>query len=112
MGKGKSSEAVGKMIQDLQGKGFMIFLCNQVIEQAIEAGCKLGIDFIAFPIGNFTQIIHAVNYALRAGIAFGGIPPESVRIPATTSVAVCAPLCCSWAKLMKSRLLPTLPPSS
>jgi len=74
MGKGKSSEAVGKMIQDLQGKGFMIFLCNQVIEQAIEAGCKLGIDFIAFPIGNFTQIIHAVNYALRAGIAFGGIP--------------------------------------
>jgi acetyl-CoA synthase len=75
MGKGKSSEAVGKLIQDLQGKGFMIFLCNQVIEQAIEAGCKLGIDFIAFPIGNFTQIIHAVNYALRAGIAFGGIPP-------------------------------------
>jgi len=75
MGKGKSSEAVGKLIQDLQGKGFMIFLCNQVIEQAIEAGCKLGIDFIAFPIGNFTQVIHAVNYALRAGIAFGGIPP-------------------------------------
>ena len=74
MGKGKSSEAVGKLIQDLQGKGFMIFLCNQVIEQAIEAGCKLGIDFIAFPIGNFTQIIHAVNYALRAGMAFGGIP--------------------------------------
>jgi len=75
MGKGKSSEAVGKLVMDLQGKGFMIFLCNQVVEQAIEAGCKLGIDFIAFPIGNFTQVIHAVNYALRAGIAFGGIPP-------------------------------------
>ncbi len=75
MGKGKSSEDVGKLVMDLQGKGFMIFLCNQVIEQAIEAGCKLGIDFIAFPIGNFTQVIHAVNYALRAGIAFGGIPP-------------------------------------
>lgn len=75
MGKGRSSEEVGKIIMDLQGKGFMIFLCNQVIEQAIEAGCKLGIDFIAFPIGNFTQVIHAVNYALRAGIAFGGIPP-------------------------------------
>ncbi len=73
-GKGKSSEAVGKLIQDLQSKGFMIFLCNQVIEQAIEAGCKLGIDFIAFPIGNFTQVIHAVNYALRAGMTFGGIP--------------------------------------
>jgi len=75
MGKGKSSEDVGKLVMDLQAKGFMIFLCNQVVEQAIEAGCKLGIDFIAFPIGNFTQVIHAVNYALRAGIAFGGIPP-------------------------------------
>ncbi len=75
MGRGKSSEAVGELVQDLQSKGFMIFLCNQVVEQAIEAGCKLGIDFIAFPTGNFTQIIHAVNYALRAGMAFGGIPP-------------------------------------
>ncbi len=75
MGKGKSSEDVGKLVMDLQAKGFMIFLCNQVVEQAIEAGCKLGVDFIAFPIGNFTQVIHAVNYALRAGIAFGGIPP-------------------------------------
>jgi acetyl-CoA synthase len=75
MGRGKSSEAVGKLIQDLQSKGFMIFLTNQVVEQAIEAGCKLGIDFIAFPTGNFTQVIHAVNYALRAGMAFGGIPP-------------------------------------
>lgn len=75
MGKAKSTEALAKLIQDLQGKGFMIFMCNQVVEQAIEAGLKLGIDFIAFPLGNFTQIIHAVNYALRAGIAFGGIPP-------------------------------------
>ncbi len=75
MGKGKSSEAVGKLVMDLQSKGFMIFICNQAVEQAIEAGCKMGIDFIAFPIGNFTQVIHAVNYALRAGIAFGGIPP-------------------------------------
>ena len=75
MGKAKSTEALTRLIQDLQGKGFMIFMCNQVVEQAIEAGLKLGIDFIAFPLGNFTQIIHAVNYALRAGIAFGGIPP-------------------------------------
>ena len=75
MGRGRSSEEVGKLVMDLQSKGFMIFLCNQVVEQAMEAGCKLGVDFIAFPTGNFTQIIHAVNYALRAGMSFGGIPP-------------------------------------
>ena len=41
MGRGKSTEAVAKLVQDLQSKGFMIFLCNQVVEQAIEAGLKL-----------------------------------------------------------------------
>jgi len=75
VGKAKSTEALAKIVQDLQAKGFMIFMCNEVVEQALEAGLKLGVDFIAFPLGNFTQVIHAVNYALRAGIAFGGIAP-------------------------------------
>jgi len=75
VGKAKSSEALAKIIQDLQSKGMMIFLCYEVVEQAIEAGLKLGIDYITFPVGNFTQVIHAVNYALRAGLSFGGIPP-------------------------------------
>lgn len=75
VGKAKSSEALGKIVTDLQSKGFMIFMSYEVIDQAIDAGCRLGIDFITFPTGNFTQVIHAVNYALRAGLAFGGIPP-------------------------------------
>ncbi|NMB41066.1 MAG: CO dehydrogenase/CO-methylating acetyl-CoA synthase complex subunit beta [Firmicutes bacterium] len=75
VGKAKSSEALGKIVTDLQSKGFMIFMSYEVIDQAIEAGCRLGIDFITFPTGNFTQVIHAVNYALRAGLAFGGITP-------------------------------------
>jgi len=75
VGKAKSSEALGKIVTDLQSKGFMIFMSYEVIDQAIEAGCRLGIDFITFTTGNFTQVIHAVNYALRAGLAFGGIPP-------------------------------------
>lgn len=75
VGKAKSTEALEKIVTDLQGKGFMIFLTNEVVEQAIEAGLKLGVDFIAFPTGNFTQVVHAVNYALRAGMSFGGIPP-------------------------------------
>ncbi len=75
VGKAKSTEDLAKLVQDLQAKGFMIFLCNEVIEQALEANLKMGVDFIAFPLGNFTQVIHAVNYALRAGVAFGGITP-------------------------------------
>ena len=75
VGKAKSTEALAKIVTDLQGKGFMIFMAYEVVDQAIEAGLKLGIDFITFTMGNFTQVIHAVNYALRAGLAFGGIAP-------------------------------------
>ena len=72
-GKARSTEELAKIVSDLQAKGFMIFMAYEVVDQAIEAGLKLGIDFITFTLGNFTQVIHAVNYALRAGLAFGGI---------------------------------------
>jgi acetyl-CoA synthase len=74
LGRAKSSKAAAKLVQELMGKGMMLFLCDEIIEQLLEENVKLGVDYIAFPLGNFTQIIHAVNYALRAGMAFGGIP--------------------------------------
>ncbi|SDE74860.1 acetyl-CoA decarbonylase/synthase complex subunit alpha/beta [Sporomusa acidovorans] len=74
VGKGKDSKSTAKMVKDLQAKGIMIFLVNEVIEQCIEENVKIGAEFITFPLGNFTQVIHAVNFAFRAGLAFGGIP--------------------------------------
>lgn len=74
VGRAKDSKAAKKLVDDLMGKGFMLFLCDEIIEQLLEENAKLGVDYIAFPLGNFTQIIHAVNYAFRAGLAFGGIP--------------------------------------
>lgn len=75
MGKARDSKSAAKIVQELQAKGMMIFICNEIIEQLLEENMKLGVDYIAFPLGNFTQVIHAVNYALRAGMAFGGIAP-------------------------------------
>jgi acetyl-CoA synthase len=75
IGKAKDSKAAVKIIKELQSKGIMLMLCNEIIEQLLEENVKLGIDYIAFPLGNFTQAIHAVNFALRAGLAFGGIAP-------------------------------------
>lgn len=75
IGKARSSKEAAKLIKDLQSKGMMIFLVNEIIEQLLEENVKLGIDYIAFPLGNFTQAIHAVNFAYRAGLAFGGIKP-------------------------------------
>jgi acetyl-CoA synthase len=75
IGKAKDSKSAAKIIQQLQSKGIMLMLCNEIIEQLLEENVKLGIDYIAFPLGNFTQAIHAVNFALRGGLAFGGIAP-------------------------------------
>jgi len=75
IGKAKDSKAAARLIKELQSKGMMLMLCNEIIEQLLDKNVKLGIDYIAFPLGNFTQAIHAVNFALRAGLAFGGIAP-------------------------------------
>ncbi|TDA64518.1 MAG: CO dehydrogenase/CO-methylating acetyl-CoA synthase complex subunit beta [Clostridia bacterium] len=75
LGRAKDSKALVKLVQDLMGMGFMIFACDEVVEQLLEENVKLGIDYIAFPVGNFTQVVHAANYALRAGMMFGGVKP-------------------------------------
>jgi acetyl-CoA synthase len=77
IGKAKDTKAAAALVKKLQSKGIMLMLCNEIIEQLMEENVRLGIDYIAFPLGNFTQAIHAVNFALRAGLAFGGIAPGS-----------------------------------
>ena len=75
IGRAKDSKAAKKIVDDLMGKGLMLFLCDEIIEQLLEENVKLGVDYIAYPLGNFTQVVHAANYALRAGLMFGGIAP-------------------------------------
>jgi len=75
LGRAKDSKKLAKVVQDLMSKGMMLFLSDEVIEQLMDEGLKLGIDYIAFPLGNFTQVVHAANYALRAGMMFAGIAP-------------------------------------
>lgn len=73
LGRAKDSKALAKIVKELMGMGFMLFICDEAVEQLLEENVKLGIDYIAYPLGNFTQIVHAANYALRAGMMFGGV---------------------------------------
>lgn len=74
IGRAKDTQTAVEIMRTLQSKGLMIMMANEIIEQLLEADIKIGVDYIAFPLGNFTQVIHVVNFALRAGLAFGGIP--------------------------------------
>lgn len=73
-GKAKDAKAAAALVKDLQSKGILIALVNDIIEQCIEENIKVGVDYLTFPLGKFTQIIHACNFAARAGLAFGGVP--------------------------------------
>ncbi|MCL6549072.1 MAG: hypothetical protein K6T30_09215, partial [Alicyclobacillus sp.] len=74
VGRARTSKDAKKIVDSLMAKGLMLFLCDEIIEQLLEENVKLGVDYIAYPLGNFTQVVHAANYALRAGMMFGGIP--------------------------------------
>ncbi len=76
LGRFRTSDDAFRIVNKLVQKGFMLFLIDEVIEQLMEKGYKFDID--AWPVyclGNFTQVIHAVNYAFRASLMFPGIPP-------------------------------------
>ncbi len=75
IGRAKDGKSAKKIVDSFMAKGLMLFLCDEIIEQLMEEGVKLGVDYIAYPLGNFTQVVHAANYALRAGMMFGGIQP-------------------------------------
>ncbi|MDH7576342.1 MAG: acetyl-CoA decarbonylase/synthase complex subunit alpha/beta [Bacillota bacterium] len=75
-GRFRTSDDAFRIVNKLVQKGFMLFLVDEVIEQLLEKGYKFDIDaWPVYPLGNFTQVIHAVNYAFRASLMFPGIPP-------------------------------------
>ncbi|HUW63182.1 MAG TPA: CO dehydrogenase/CO-methylating acetyl-CoA synthase complex subunit beta, partial [Spirochaetia bacterium] len=67
VGRARTSKDAKKIVDSLMAKGLMLFLSDEIIEQLLEEKVKLGVDYIAYPLGNFTQVVHAANYALRAG---------------------------------------------
>jgi len=74
IGRARSVAEAEKLVKNLQSKGMLIIMANEIIEQCIDADINIGPEYLSFPLGNFTQVIHAVNFAFRASLAFGGVP--------------------------------------
>lgn len=72
MGKSEDPEKLAEMINDLQSMGILTFLCNEVVDQAVDQDVKLGVEFYTLPLGYFTQVVHAASFAMRGALAFGG----------------------------------------
>lgn len=75
---GKADDAANAItvIKDYQSKGLLTFLIGDIIEQAIDGGVKIGLDFRVVPLGHdVTAVIHVVTVAIRAALIFGNIKP-------------------------------------
>jgi len=76
LGKADDPANAVNVIKDYQSKGILTFLVGDVIEQAIEGGVKLGLEFRVVPLGHdVTSVIHVVTVAIRAALIFGGVQP-------------------------------------
>ena len=76
LGKADDPQNAVNVIKDYQAKGLLTFLVGDVIEQAIDGGVKLGLEFRVVPLGHdVTSVIHVVTVAIRAALIFGGVQP-------------------------------------
>ena len=76
LGKAENAADVVKVVKDYQSKGIMTFMVGDVIEQCIEGGVKMGLEFRVIPLGHdVTSVIHVVTVAIRAALIFGNVKP-------------------------------------
>ena len=92
LGECPDSDTASEIIKDYQSKGLLTFLVGKVIDQAINAGIKMGVELRVIPLGyDVTSVIHVVSVAVRAALIFGALNPgdlsglleyTSQRVPA------------------------------
>ncbi|HBF1067145.1 acetyl-CoA decarbonylase/synthase complex subunit alpha/beta [Clostridioides difficile] len=80
LGECPDAESAAKVIKDYQSKGLLTFLVGKVIDQAIGAGVKMGLELRVIPLGyDVTSVIHVVSVAVRAALIFGGLTPGDLN---------------------------------
>lgn len=81
VGAAPDSQTAAKIAKELQEKGIYVFMASEhngtsFAEQLVEEGVQVGWPTRLVPFGKDTSAaIHAVGFATRAAMAFGGVQP-------------------------------------
>ncbi len=76
LGEAENADDVINVIKDYQSKGLLTFLVGNVIDQAVNGGVKVGLEFRVVPLGHdVTAVTHVVTVAIRAALIFGNVQP-------------------------------------
>ncbi len=74
LGKAECAEDVVNVVKDYQSKGIMTFMVGDVIEQCMDGGVKMGLEFRVIPLGHdVTSVIHVVTVGVRGELIFGNV---------------------------------------
>jgi acetyl-CoA synthase len=80
----KNSEAV-ELIQGFQARNILVFMAGNtngkaIAEQLAEEGVEMSWDTFTVPYGKeITAAIHALNFAARSAMTFGGVEPGDMK---------------------------------
>ncbi|NLT14790.1 MAG: CO dehydrogenase/CO-methylating acetyl-CoA synthase complex subunit beta [Clostridiales bacterium] len=76
LGRADDETQLAMVVKEYQTKGILTFLIGDVIDQAVSAGVKMGLDYRVVPLGHdVTAVVHAVTVAIRAALIFGAAQP-------------------------------------
>jgi len=73
VGTASDPQKLVRMVRDCQSKGMLIFASGGTVRQLQDEGIKMGLDVMLYPVGEFTQVVHALNFAIRAALTFGNV---------------------------------------
>jgi acetyl-CoA synthase len=82
VGPAPSTEDAVKLVRSLQERSILVFMAGHtggkcLAEQLTEAGIEMGWDTFLVPYGKeITSAIHALNFAARSAMTFGGMEPK------------------------------------
>ena len=64
---------VTAMVRGAQAKGLVVLASGDFPMLIERQGIESGFDKMLYPVGTFTGTVHAINFAIRAGLTFGNV---------------------------------------
>lgn len=60
-------------VRDLQARGMLIMAVDETVRVLQEKEVQMGLSMMLYPLGGFTQLVHALDFVTRAALSFGGV---------------------------------------
>jgi len=70
-------------VRELQARGMLIMAADEAISMLGENDVQMGLGMMLYPLGDFTQLVHSLDFVTRAALSFGGVQKgDSERLSA------------------------------